>query len=339
MAALMPKKWDDATPGMKLLSLYMLLLFSDGRKWSLTNLSKRLNCSKRVVLRLVEQMELTANCDVVKTKENRQVYFHIERRGGVPDLDLDPVSLDNLVMCRDFVWHLLPADVRAGLEATLNRMAALVPDLGTDREGHGRSIAVRKLKGHVDYSTLKDQFAALTKAIRLKRVCEIDYKRSLVESDRRLKFAPFELVVLQETVYVTGWILERSWGDGPSTLALHRIAKVEMTDRGYLDLHPPVPVDANFGLMRGESLKAVIRFDPEAALYVAERIWSGDQSVKVLKDGGVELTMTANNEVELKSWILGFGRQATLLEPEWLREELAAEIKDLSGRYQGGRGD
>lgn len=333
----MAKKWDDATPGMKMLSLYMLLLFSDGGKWSLTNLSKRLNCSKRVVLRLVEQMELLANCGIVKTKEDRQVFFHIERRGGVPDVSLDPVSLDNLILCRDFVWHLLPADVRGSLEGTLTQVAAMIPDMGLDDGGHGQSVAARKLKGQVDYSRLEGQFATLTKAIRLKRVCEIEYKRSLTEDDRRFLFAPYELVVLQETIYVQGWLLERRHGDYPTNLALHRITKAELTDRGYLDQPRPLPSDENFGLMRDEPFEAVVHFGPGAALYVSERVWSGRQSVKVLDDGGIELTLTVNNGPELKSWVLGFGREATLLSPEWLRREMAEELRVMEGVYRGGK--
>ena len=298
---LMAKKCDDATPGMKMVSLYMLLLFSDGGKWSLTNLSKRLNCSKRVVLRLVEQMELLANCGIVKTKADRQVFFHIERRGGVPNGGLDPASLDNLILCRDFVWHLLPADVRFNLEGTLNKVAALIPSMGRDDGGHGQSVSARKLKGQVDYSRLEGQFATLTKAIRLKRICEIEYKRSLAEGARRFLLAPCELVVFQETIYVQGRLLERRHGDHPANLALHRITKVEMTDRIYLDRSRPFPSDENFGLMRVEPFEAVVRFGPGAALYVSERVWSGRQSVKILDDGGIELSLTANNGIELKS--------------------------------------
>ena len=48
------------------------------------------------------------------------------------------------------------------------------------------------------------------------------------------------------------------------------------------------------------------------------------------------MTLTVNNGLELKSWVLGFGREATLLSPEWLRREMAEELRIMEGVYRGG---
>jgi predicted DNA-binding transcriptional regulator YafY len=44
--------------------------------------------------------------------------------------------------------------------------------------------------------------------------------------------------------------------------------------------------------------------------------------------------MDVRGTTELTSWVLGFGDQAEVLEPESLREAVAAELSRAAARYQ-----
>ena len=52
-----------------------------------------------------------------------------------------------------------------------------------------------------------------------------------------------------------------------------------------------------------------------------------------LRDGSLILRLRLSNTVEIKSWILGFGASALVLEPESLRAEIAAELEQLLEVY------
>ena len=41
-----------------------------------------------------------------------------------------------------------------------------------------------------------------------------------------------------------------------------------------------------------------------------------------------------NSTKEIKSWVLGFGRHAVVLEPESLRQEMAEEIGKMTSVYE-----
>ena len=43
--------------------------------------------------------------------------------------------------------------------------------------------------------------------------------------------------------------------------------------------------------------------------------------------------MEGAGTTELKTWILGWGDQVEVLEPERLREEIAAEVARVAGKY------
>ena len=49
---------DDASPSEKILGLYGLLLFT-GRKYNLSSLADKFDCSKQTILRMVKTIELT----------------------------------------------------------------------------------------------------------------------------------------------------------------------------------------------------------------------------------------------------------------------------------------
>jgi len=74
-------------------------------------------------------------------------------------------------------------------------------------------------------------------------------------------------------------------------------------------------------------------FDEKVARFVRRRQWHPTQEIKRV-EGGVELTMEVAGTVELLSWVLGFGDKAEVLEPESLREEIAAELARTVQRYQ-----
>jgi predicted DNA-binding transcriptional regulator YafY len=51
------------------------------------------------------------------------------------------------------------------------------------------------------------------------------------------------------------------------------------------------------------------------------------------KDGSVVLTMELGGLAEVMSWVLGFGRQAEVMEPERLRQAVAEELAATMGKY------
>lgn len=72
----MPKKRDyDRTYGQKLITLYTRLLFS-GQRYSLTELTRLLDCYKQTVLRLVDEINIGQGLVIQEDKEgNRNVYY------------------------------------------------------------------------------------------------------------------------------------------------------------------------------------------------------------------------------------------------------------------------
>jgi predicted DNA-binding transcriptional regulator YafY len=336
--AIMPKKWNtDSGPGEKLLRLFSLLLFSHER-YSLTALAEILGCSKQTVLRLIDQLECSGWAKVRREDEGRRALFWIERPGSLPKVSLNAEGLQELMLCRAFLEHILPRSFDSGADIALRQASAYIPEGDTASVATTNTIGGAVSKGRIDYSAFREFLDPLLRAVAGKSVCEIAYKSSHAEESRVFDFAPMRLLAHGESLYVAGWEVKPKGTplpayEDPTTLLAHRIRHVRPTRRTWKDLPEPENTGA-FGIMRGEPFEVGVRITtPEAVAYVAERVWSEDQKLDVQEDGSLLLTITAQSAPEIASWILSLGSAAEVLAPQWLRGEIAGEVALLYARY------
>jgi predicted DNA-binding transcriptional regulator YafY len=64
---------------------------------------------------------------------------------------------------------------------------------------------------------------------------------------------------------------------------------------------------------------AQVRFNAELAPLIRERIWHPSQKITPEKDGEIVLHLHVSHDFELINWIRGWGRSATVLEPDTLK--------------------
>jgi predicted DNA-binding transcriptional regulator YafY len=118
-------------------------------------------------------------------------------------------------------------------------------------------------------------------------------------------------------------------------LAIHRIKKLELTDRLF-DFPKNYDFEKtfkqNFGVIKEDAFEVKVEFTGWAARYVSERIWSPDQKIHK-RNGTTKLTFSASSEPELISWVLSFGDKARLTKPDWLLNELVKKIDTLKTVY------
>ena len=78
--------------------------------------------------------------------------------------------------------------------------------------------------------------------------------------------------------------------------------------------------DRSFGSVKEDSFEVEMEFQGWAADYVAERTWSPDQKISSVGDNKIRITFSASSEAELIAWILSFGEEAKVIQPEcWMK--------------------
>lgn len=75
-----------------------------------------------------------------------------------------------------------------------------------------------------------------------------------------------------------------------------------------------------------ESFTVRLQFSSEVTESVAEREWHMNQRIQTNDDGSIELEFDAKGDIEVKRWIMAWGRYCKVIEPQWIREMIDEEV-------------
>lgn len=334
----MTKKLDrDTTSSMKALTLYSLLLFS-ARRYSLTELSERLKCSKPTVLRLIEAIDAGRSLHVrVETeKVGGQSYYWATRPETKPNVALDAKSIQELVLCRDMLWNVMPAALREEIGATIERTTVLLGNFD-ERESALHSVAAPSAKGMVDYSSHQTVLATLLEGLHKRRIVELVYKAHDKPEGKAMTVAPLRLVTHRESLYLLArreQDLGKKDGFFEPRLAVQRIESAAMTERTFTPPATKAEHGGHFGFMPGKAFPVVVEAEASVVPYLRERIWSADQKFAEMEGGRLTLIFSATSEAEVASWVLSFAGEVTLITPKELRNEIGARAGKMTGMHR-----
>jgi predicted DNA-binding transcriptional regulator YafY len=80
-------------------------------------------------------------------------------------------------------------------------------------------------------------------------------------------------------------------------------------------------------------VKVRIRFSSEVAGYIKEKIWHDTQKIISQKDGSVIFEAEVAGTDEIKFWVMSWGSNALVVEPQALRDEIRAEVETMLEEY------
>lgn len=125
--------------------------------------------------------------------------------------------------------------------------------------------------------------------------------------------------------------------------AFERMSDVEASESDRFELPPEFTLadwlQGDFGVARAaRTLKLLVEFEPSAADAVRARRVHPSQKLAVAPDGRVRASIVVPESADVvrrvRSWVLGFGAAARVLEPRGLADELALELRRAAERYR-----
>jgi proteasome accessory factor B len=141
-------------------------------------------------------------------------------------------------------------------------------------------------------------------------------------------------------LYVVGYDERRG---GVRAYKLEWVKRVKLSDELY-SLPPNFDrrryLASVWGAIAGDSeekARVVLAFSPDLTPLIKERTWHAAQRLETLPDKRCTLTVYVADWREMLSWIRSWGAQVEVLEPQALRNELAAEAARVAATYMGVR--
>jgi predicted DNA-binding transcriptional regulator YafY len=131
-------------------------------------------------------------------------------------------------------------------------------------------------------------------------------------------------------------------GGSVAVFALDRMTEIEASETERYELPDEFAVNewlhGDFGVARApRTVKLLVEFDARVADAVRARRVHPSQKVAVAHDGRVRASFVlpdcASMADRVRSWLLGFGAAARVLEPRELAEDIARELRQAAARY------
>jgi len=193
------------------------------------------------------------------------------------------------------------------------------------------------IKPYKDYAKFRETLNQVSQAAMERRRVEMVY-HSLHRKERILrKVDPYKVWFYDGTIYLIGLCHLR---EEVRMFVLDRIKMLKATDERF---SPPKDFKLDdfmrhsFKVMHDELYTVKIRISPGWARWVGEQIWHESQKARKVSDGSLEMTFRIAGLEEIKRWVLSFGPEAVVMEPEKLREMVRKDLHSTLPHYPAGR--
>jgi len=189
--------------------------------------------------------------------------------------------------------------------------------------------------GSHDYARRNDVIDAVLVAVEDGRAVRLLYRSERETAPSHREVHPCGLI------YHAGALYLAALDPGQGRIKHYKVDRIEDAEALDRPSRRPAEFDAtahlasSFGVYHreGTPTKVRVRFAPAAARFVSESGWHASQRLTDLPDGGVLAEFRLSSTEALKRWVLGFGAKAEVVEPDWLRSEVAEELRATVAAY------
>jgi proteasome accessory factor B len=321
---------DRYASARRLHELKALLISTGGS--TVYDIAERLRVSVRTAIRYVRALE-SAGEPLHEDLDGKRKVWRIKASARHDAVTLTAGQMLALFLSRRVFDFLAGTGFKEDLDDVFNRLEVtlkrtdFVAARNLDRKIFDVNEAPHIYEGRLD--DVNDIMTALLREEQLR------VRHSSVERGRkRFKVDPYTLLIYKKGLYL---VCRSHHHRAIRTFALDGFRSVDWLKHERFDYPPDYDpatlAQGAFGLIGGAERQTIrIFFDAKVARYVRRRRWHPTQRVTNVR-GGIELVMDVAGDVEVVSWVLGFGDKARVLEPAGLRDRVLDQMSRAVALY------
>lgn len=292
-----------------------------------------LECTRRTLYRDLDALRY-AGFPVIDEKRDGRVFYKFIDNYGLGDAPFTPDEVVALALSEDLLSVLEGTLFYDSVQSALSKIRS---NLGPEVTEYLNSLrdSLRVIpEPHKNYSESRETVRVMHEAVLRQRRVALHYRSaSSGGKESQRDFDPYRVWYRSGGLYTVG--LDHQSGE-LRTFAIERIISIELLEASF-EIREDFDFDAfvasAFGVISDEAMPLRIQFSPKVAPYVEERTWHPSQQLEKTDDGHLLLFMEVGSTAEVRNWILSFGSNALVLEPDSLREEIARELKAACANY------
>lgn|GEM_PF-2861071 len=187
-----------------------------------------------------------------------------------------------------------------------------------------------------NYRAADDQLNEIVSGLVYEKKVVVEYKSPTGEIIND-KVCPLSLVVHNNALYM----IAQSENNGKMrTYSIERIISARWLRKetfSYpLSYSPKSYLNEALGIVVGEAVDIRLAISSSASEYFKQRTWHRSQRVMEMADGSLHVFIKLPVTSELVSWLLGFGAELEVLEPQNLRDKMIDYAQKILNLYNPG---
>lgn len=298
-----------------------------GKYPNATSIAAELEVSAKSIHRDIEfmrdRMELPIEYDVA-----RHGYFYSGEVSAFPTLQITEGELFALVVAEKALQQYRGTNFEKPLLSAIRKMEQSLPDtISLNFADWEQTISFRTSAEPILNLEI---FDALGKATAKRQQLEIKYRKPGQREPETRVVDPYHLGNINGEWFLFAYDHLRK---DMRTFVPSRIKSMKATGRSFEREHKfslEKRLRDSFGVHSAQgSFEVTIRFNETVADYIREKRWHDSQTLKELKNGGVELSMKLSSLSEVERWVLAWGGNAVVVKPRELAEMVKASAKSL----------
>ncbi|MFA5689214.1 MAG: WYL domain-containing protein [Kiritimatiellales bacterium] len=254
-------------------------------------------------------------------------YYYTEQTFMLPAVQMNEGELAALLMGSKFLHEFQGTPVAEKLMAIFDKLSSLLPE----------NITLRPEELFTRFSftappampVAAKTWETVVQALECRQLLEVRYCNW--KGEKVYRIAPVHLANLQGDWYL---FVQFEGFKNFRQLALSRIQTIKLLNKPVEikgSFHPETELENTFSRFAGQNkpFRVTVQFMPETVDEVLARQWHPEQTVKRLKNGAIEISFETKGDLEIKRWVLAFGRYAKVKSPKWLKEQIDDEIRAM----------
>lgn len=295
-----------------------------------SELAETLEVDKKTIYRYISSLN-KANIPV-HTKKGRYGGFYIDEEFYMKPSKLSEDEVQSLLMATQILTEENGFTKQKDLQSAVSKIKSF--SVNEDME-------LKCLNDNGDFKineigslqNLEDKISQINYSMSRGRALSLNYFSINKSSLTIRKVDPYNLIFKSGAWYIIGYCHMKQQVE---TFKVSRIKSLKITNEIYMrpyNFELKDYLEKYWGLFTGEKTKVTIKFDKNMDYFIKDTKWHVNQEIKSLEDGSVLFSVYVDETDDIKNWVMGFGKNAEVIEPSQLRNEIKQEIIEMSKKY------
>ena len=300
---------------------------------SAADLAEEMECHPRTVYRDLEALQVAGFPIYTERSEGKNLWSLLDTVKHQIPVPFTLTELMALYFGRDMLKVFKDTAFYDSLESLFQKVKTTLPPESIKYLKNVEQTLHLGVKPYKEYGKFKEILNRVNEAAINRKSIEIVYYTMSRKKESTRRVDPYRIWFFNGTFYLIGFCHMRK---EVRIFALDRIKMLHQTNETF-----EVPEDfsledfigPSFGVYQGEPAHIKVWFHPDVAGYIKEKIWHESQQIHPQDDGSIIFEADVAGTDEIRFWIMTWGSQAEVLEPESLREEIRTEAEMMAIRY------